>query len=189
MRLFVGVELNDEMRRLAAQIAGDLERKLGKTLNARWVPPENMHLTVRFIGNVPDDGVSALLAALTPPLDVAPFDIELGGCGRFPPRGAPRVLWIGLTKGLQPLAALHGEFNRRLALVGREPENKPFNAHLTIARVKETRAAGANTVDAVCQSVRISAVRQRVDTVTVFESRLSPHGSTYGVVRRTPLKS
>ena len=187
MRLFVGVELSDEARRLAGQVAGDLQRKLGKTLTARWVAAENMHLTVRFIGHVPDDGVPALLEALTQPLDVAPFDIELGGGGRFPPRGAPRVLWIGVTKGLEPLAALHAEFNRRLARFGQEPENKPFNAHLTLARVKDARTAVANTVDAVFQSVRISTVRQRVEAVTVFESRLSPHGSNYFALSRVPL--
>jgi 2'-5' RNA ligase len=188
MRLFVGVELSDEVRRLAAQVAGDLQRGLAKTLTARWVPSENMHLTVRFIGHVPDDGVSGLLEVLTKPLDMAPFDIELGGCGRFPPRGAPRVLWIGLTKGLQPLAALHTEFNRRVAPLGHEPESKPFNAHLTLARVKDSRSSSARTVDEVFQSVRINRVRQRVETATIFESRLSPRGSHYTALSHVPLR-
>jgi RNA 2',3'-cyclic 3'-phosphodiesterase len=188
MRLFVGVELSDELRGLAGRVAGELQRKLGKTLNARWVAPENMHLTVRFIGHVPDDNVPALVEALTQPLAVAPFDIELVGCGRFPPRGAPRVLWIGLTKGLQPLAALHAEFNRRLALVGHEPENKPFNAHLTLARVKDARAASARTFGEIFESVRLPELRQRVDRVTLFESRLSPRGSHYTALSRVPLR-
>ena len=189
MRLFVGVDLSEEVRRLVGQAAGDLRRKLGNTVDARWVPSENMHLTVRFIGHVPDDGVSGLFELLTKPLDVAPFDIELGGCGRFPPRGAPRVLWIGLTKGLQALSALHTEFNQRLAPLGHEPESKPFNAHLTLARVKDARAAGARTVDEAFQSIRISRVRQRVEAMTVFESRMSPHGSKYSVLTHILLKS
>jgi len=189
MRVFVGVELSDEVRTLAARIAADLRRKIGRALDARWVAPGNMHLTVRFVGYVADDAVPAMLEALTRPLPAAPFDIELGGGGRFPARGAPRVLWIGLTRGLQPLAALHEEFNQRLAPLGYEPENRPFSAHLTLARLKEARAAAAKSVDAAFESVHSGGATMRVDTVTIFESRLSSAGASYFPMRRIGLRS
>src|SRR5690349_17385130 len=115
MRLFVGVKLSDAAREMAARVAGDLKRMFARSLDARWVEPDNMHLTVRFIGHVPDARVSAVLDALARPLAIAPFEIEFRGCGKFPPRGAPKVVWIGVTRGLPSLAALHDTCNQRLS--------------------------------------------------------------------------
>jgi 2'-5' RNA ligase len=187
MRLFVGLALGDAARALAVRVAGDLKPKLGRGLEARWVPAENMHLTVRFIGYVPDDRTPSLISAVSSPLDFEPFEIELGGCGKFPPRGAPRAIWIGLTKGLPALTALHEAFNRRLAPLGFEPENRPYSAHLTLARFKDARAAAARQIDAAFEHIRTGTVAQRVDALTLFESRLSPRGPTYVEVCRLPL--
>src|SRR5687768_8134358 len=98
MRLFVAVEIDDEARRVAAATADALQTAIGPAFKARWVPPENMHLTVRFVGHVDDDRAPALIDALRRPLDIAPFDLELGACGAFPPSGPLRVLWMGLTR-------------------------------------------------------------------------------------------
>jgi|SRR5579872_73804 len=187
MRLFVGLRLGDAARALAVRIAAELRPKLERGLAARWVPAENLHLTVRFIGHVPDDRAPSVMAAVSPPLDVAPFEIELSGCGRFPPRGAPRVIWIGLTKGLPALTTLHEEFNRRLAPLGFLPENRPYSAHLTLARIKDARAAAARPIDAAFAHIRTGTVAQRVNALTLFESRLSPRGPTYVEVCRVPL--
>ena len=189
MRLFVGVELSDAARKMAADVARVLERKLGKTLNVRWVAPENLHLTVRFIGYVVEEEVPPLIEILTQPLEIAPFQIELGGLGTFPPRGAPRVLWIGLGTGLPSLAALHNEFNRRLASRGVEPENRPFSAHLTIARIKDARSAAAKTIGRALDGIPASAVTMRVGAVTIFESRLSSRGASYVALNRVSLGS
>src|SRR5439155_10547 len=78
-------------------------------LDARWVDPANMHLTVRFIGHVPDDRASLLIEALRSPVSAAPFEVRLAGGGAFPPRGAPRVFWIGVPRGLEFLRVLHEE--------------------------------------------------------------------------------
>jgi 2'-5' RNA ligase len=75
MRLFIAVEIDDRVRRIAEATAAAVRAAIGPGLKARWVAPENMHLTVRFIGHVDDDRVPALIAALTPPLDITPFDI------------------------------------------------------------------------------------------------------------------
>ncbi|HEX9369202.1 MAG TPA: RNA 2',3'-cyclic phosphodiesterase, partial [Vicinamibacterales bacterium] len=136
MRLFVAVEIGDETRSLAAATADVLRAAIGPAVRARWVPPENVHLTVRFIGHVDDGRAPALIDALTPPLDIPPFGIELGGCGVFPPTGAPRALWIGVAHGLPGLVSMHAAFNRRLLPFGFEPESRPFSAHLTLARIK-----------------------------------------------------
>src|SRR5205814_2164839 len=98
-----------------------LRRSIDPHLRAGCIAPVNMHLTVRFIGQVADDRVADVLAVLTPPLRMPAFDVELGGCGAFPTSGPPRVIWIGLTEGLPSLSLMHDEFDRRLAPLGLEP--------------------------------------------------------------------
>ena len=100
MRLFVGVEVDDAITREAGRVVAALRGRLA-TVGVRWVPPGNLHVTVKFIGHVGDDRAAALLAALDQPVALAGFDIEVAGCGRFPTRGAPRVLWLGIDRGLR----------------------------------------------------------------------------------------
>jgi 2'-5' RNA ligase len=188
MRLFVAVELDEAVRAAAATTARELEVRLGDGVRARWVPASNLHLTVRFIGHVAEERVPVVLQTLSSPLTIAPFDIELSGCGRFPPRGAPRVLWIGLTRGVSNLASLHAEFNRRLGPLGYEPEARAFSVHLTLARIREARV-NAKDVDRMLATVQTGAMKQRIASVTIFESRLSPSGPRYLSLRELPLQS
>jgi 2'-5' RNA ligase len=189
MRLFVGVELDEASRSMAARVAAQLREDLGSGLRASWVPPENYHLTVRFIGHVPDDRAPAILDALAPPIHSSPFDVTLAGCGSFPPRGPARVLWIGVTQGLASLAALHDELDRRLAPFGFEPEKRPFSAHLTLARLKDTGRTHTGRIAEILRSVPAGPVAFHVARTTVFESRLSPKGSTYHYVRHSELRT
>ena len=188
MRLFVGVAVDDVVRREAERVMTVMRGRL-RGLDARWVSPENLHLTVRFIGHVADDRAAAVRAALEQPLAVEPFDVEYGGCGRFPPRGAPRVIWIGLQHGLPPLSALNAEFDRRVAPFGYPPESRPFTAHLTLARLKDAHAAAGRNIDAALSGIDVKPIVQRVDHVAIFESRLSPNGPRYTVLRRIPLSA
>src|SRR3954462_1926674 len=137
MRLFVAVELAEDVVAAPAATAAAVRRGLDARVHAAWVQPGNMHLTVRFIGEVDEERAGPLIRALALPLEVPPFVIELAGCGVFPPSGPPRVIWIGITQGFPSLAAMHAEFNRRLRPFGFEPERRPFSAHLTLARVKD----------------------------------------------------
>jgi 2'-5' RNA ligase len=179
MRLFVAVELDPAVRAAAREVADDLRRRIGDRLKARWVPPENMHLTVRFIGHVEDARVPEVLDALQPPLAIAPFDLELGECGVFPSSGPPRVFWIGLASGFPALQTMHEEFNRRLQPLGFTPEHRPFSAHLTLARIKDApRGSGSVARDAV-RAVQSPRARCQVTHAAVFRSVLSPHGSRY----------
>jgi 2'-5' RNA ligase len=189
MRLFVAVELAEDVRRAAEQAARALQRQLDTALRARWVSSENMHLTVRFIGHVPDDRAPFVLDALRPPLRVDPFDVALGGAGAFPSHGPPRVVWIGLKDGLPSLTAIHEELNARLRPLGFAPEDRPFSAHLTLARVKDVVKGSAAAVRGTIREADVSPARCRVNHATVFESRLSPRGSTYSQRLRIPLAS
>ena len=188
MRLFVAVDLDASVRHAAGAVAQALQQRLGETLRARWVPADNMHLTVRFIGHVHEDRVSAVIDALRPELPVERFAIALGDPGVFPPHGPPRVLWIGLAEGLPSLRATHEELNRRLRPLGFEPESRPYSAHLTLARVKEASRGSAAATREALRAVRVGAARCHIDHVTLFESRLSPRGSIYAEALRIPFR-
>ena len=179
MRIFVGVTLAEEVRSTAERVADELRQRLDARVRASWIPSSKMHLTVRFIGQVDDSRVSALLSALEPPLPIAPFEIALDGCGAFPRGGPPRVFWIGVGEGQPQLRAMHDECNRRLVPLGFVPEDRPFSAHLTLARVREAPRETVRATRDILGAVHVPAARCRVAHATVFQSRLSPKGSTY----------
>jgi RNA 2',3'-cyclic 3'-phosphodiesterase len=187
VRLFTAVEIDDRMRRVAADTAESLRKRLKGALDARWTDVENLHFTVRFIGNVADANVPAIVERLAAPIDVAPFEIRLGACGAFPPSGPPRVIWIGVVEGLAPLSALHDECDRRLEPFGFTPEARAFSAHLTLARVREVRKGSNAVIRETLRAVAVSDAHCHVERLTIFRSHLSPRGSRYEALAHAPL--
>lgn len=191
MRLFVAAEPSDQVRSAAEASAQRLRDRLAITKAAggiRWVPVTNMHLTVWFLGEVSDVRASAVLDALRPPLQTPAFDLHIAGFGAFPPSGPPRVLWMGVTRGLDDLARAHDEVGARLQPWGFPPEGRAYSAHLTIARVKEPPHGAARA--AIRQAIAhepADAGSCRIEALTVFRSRTSPHGAIYEPLLRVPL--
>jgi 2'-5' RNA ligase len=105
----------------------------------RWLPPDHLHLTIRFIGEVDADRVAAIRETLSGAV-VAPFVCRLQGVGRFPAKGRPRVIWVGVQAetGLMALAEM---VEQRLRAIGILPEERPFFPHITLARLKEISPA------------------------------------------------
>src|SRR5688572_12842261 len=135
MRLFVAAEPSAEVTAAAAACVERLRERLelaGCATGLRWIPSANLHLTVWFLGEVSDPRAAAVLDALRPPLDLAPFDFHIAGFGAFPPSGPPRILWMGLTTGLEELAQAHDQVGARLQPWGFPPEGRAYSAHLTI---------------------------------------------------------
>ena len=183
MRLFVAVELDEAVRAAAARAADDLRQQVRRTgLDARWVVFDNLHLTLAFIGQIEDRSADSFAAALGQPFAQRPFRLRLGRCGVFPPSGPPRVIWIGLADGAEALRHLQQEVVRRLQPLGFEPERRPFSAHLTIARVKDVRHAGARAARAMITGLSAPDASCLITRVTLFRSHLSPKGSRYEVM-------
>jgi 2'-5' RNA ligase len=185
MRLFAAIELPEDVRLLLESAAQQLRVRLGRSVEARWVDQQKLHLTVRFIGHVEDDGAPALIDRVRVPIAVPPFHLRLSGCGVFPASGPPRVIWIGVVEGAMPLAQLHQELNRRVAPFGYEPERRPFSAHLTLARVKTAKSIAS--VRAAVRAFTTPDICCEVAQVTLFRSHLSPRGSRYEIVAAIPL--
>ncbi len=156
-----------------------LQQRLDPAVRLRWVSDSQMHLTVRFIGHVADGTVPAVLTALAPSLTVEPFEVEFNGCGVFPKSGPPRVIWVGVSRGLEQLQTMHEEFNRRLSPLLVPTDDRPFSAHLTLARIKDIRSHAGRQLRESVRDVHPRSVRCRVDAATVFRSELSPHGPRY----------
>ena len=135
-RLFVSIELPDDVKHLLARLSGDVP-------GARWLEADEMHLTVRFLGEVDGLVYEDVLAALDE-VRAAPFELALRGVGHFPPRGEPRILWAGLDRS-EPLRVLHDRVESALVRAGVEADHRKFSPHVTLARLKGTpaRAVGS----------------------------------------------
>ena len=126
-RLFVAVDFPEAVNRRLEALCSSLP-------GARWLPPEQFHLTLRFIGEVDDARLDEVADGLSE-LDCPAFSLSLQGVGHFPPRGQPRVLWAGVEAG-EALARLYGQIENRLRSLGIDPEHRKFAPHVTLARLK-----------------------------------------------------
>jgi RNA 2',3'-cyclic 3'-phosphodiesterase len=138
MRLFVALAVPDHLRGTLASLVDRLRRV---DALPRWVSPENLHVTLKFVGEVPSGRLSAIGQALAPVRFPHPFDLEFCGVGFFPNARRPGVAWIGIESSPN-LGSLASEVNRALAPLGMPPDERPFVAHLTIARCKQTPVSG-----------------------------------------------
>ena len=184
-RLFVAAWLPPEARREARDVARRLE---STGADVRWVPSENLHVTLRFLGDVEAARVDALVACLADALrGSAAFALRLAGLGRFPPRGAPRVVWAGLDTGARELAAAASRIEKALLGGGflDRIDPRPFRAHVTLGRPRSSRGVG-RLLD-LLEEVSFRGGTHPLQEVTLAESRLSPRGAEYSAVARFPL--
>jgi 2'-5' RNA ligase len=178
VRLFVAVRLSNETREA---IAVEQERIAALLLPAdaslKWVPPDRTHLTLVFLGHVDPALVSPLVEAMQLDIDIRPFDVIFGGLGAFPPRGAPRVLWVGIAAGGDQLAAVQRDMEARVGALGIAGERRVFHPHLTLARWPSSRPA--DRAHALGTARKETVAREHVARVTLYESRLSSGGAAY----------
>ncbi len=187
-RLFVALDPPEPVRRRLATLGVELRRAASRAADeVRWVPPENGHLTLQFLGAVPEERVAAVEGALrSAAAEARPLSLEVKGAGGFPNARRPRVVWAGVTGEVAALGALVSEIGRRLAPLGFTPEERPFSAHLTLGRARDGRGA-PGLAGALAHAAEASGTPWRVADVALFESHLSPKGPRYEVVLRTPL--
>ena len=178
MRLFVAFDLPGEVRQALGELIAQL-RPLCPA--ARWVRPEAMHLTLKFLGDVDDqaggrqlDSIRAALAAVHPS---APVEMQFRGVGFFPDARGPRVVWcgIGSSPNLAPLAA---DISLALEPLGFPPEDRAFVAHLTLARLDASRG-WAKLVRAAEELKSRACGSARETEFHLFESILRPSGAEY----------
>jgi len=186
MRIFIGIDLDPEIR---ARIERFLEGVQGFAPEARWVRPESLHITLKFIGEQKLEQVEAIQARLCL-LHAPSLEIRCAGSGFFPTAKAPRVFWIGIDSGPQ-LTDLAKQTDQATAELGIPREERPFSPHLTLARAggrsgdpKWRKGDGPNSVFSVLEK-RLAAMGDLdFGTMTarefiLYQSQLSPKGSKY----------
>ena len=190
MRLFAAVDLDETARAVVAGRTSTLATRFAGTeapSPVRWVPPEQLHFTLRFLGDVSARQTESVRRAFSAPWDTGVFVATLAGVDLFPASGAPRVIWLGVDEGSEQMGALKTELDRRLVPAGFELETRPFRPHLTLGRVKRQAGVSGPALRAILSEGGSETARWEVDRVTLYESRVSFRGATYHVVESTQL--
>jgi len=188
LRAFIAVEIPLEVRQAVCNATSDLQKRIGSLV--RWVSVENMHLTLKFLGDISPANVDMLSQMLQAETDLFQcFDPRLHGLGSFPNPKRPRVIYIGIQApvALETLQRGIESASRRL---GYESEERGFSPHLTIGRVKQNvTATEQQTIRRALEETKIDALGiARVDSVHLYKSDLKPTGSVYTRLYSAPLK-
>ena len=176
IRLFVGIPIAPSIRQLLSSLGGSVP-------GARSVPEDQIHLTLRFIGEVEPSTLADIKESLEG-LESGPLTLCIKGTGHFPPRGQPRVLWAGIEPA-GDVIILRNRVNNRLSLCGIMPEQRKFHPHVTLARLKRSspkRVAAFLSANAFLQSPPFT-----VDHVRLYSSTLHPEGALHRVEAAYPL--
>lgn len=181
MRVFFGVPVDDEIRSRVREAQDSMRSMAGKV---SWVDPANFHLTLRFIGEVPQTEVEAIGRVVEGVgTGLLPVRLVFRGVGAFPNVRRPRVLWIGLAEGTEALSQLSRELNERLcAEVGLPPEDQPFVPHLTIGRVRVPSAG--DVIAKIIEPLQDQEYGAFWAThFALYQSTLTPRGAIYRILR------
>lgn len=183
MRLFVAIEFSDRVRSALGEVQASLAPKCD---GVRWVPPEQVHLTAKFLGEVPDRDVNRVAEAVARAAAKAvPCDMEISGCGCFPPRGGVRIVWAGGSEKTGSLAQCVEFVEGELEALGFHKERRPFSPHITIGRVRDDRSGGR--LRSTVEAHTFPSLEEEISSITLMSSVLSPKGPTYTPVSRTKL--
>jgi 2'-5' RNA ligase len=156
-------------------------------LKARWVRPQNIHLTLKFLGNIDSGEIEKTGRAMVDAAgDSAPFTLTIGGIGFFPDIKRPRVIWVGFGGEIQVLLNLQRKLEDRLATVGFPKEKRSFKAHLTLGRIRQ--AVNPNIVDQAIQGYSdLGDLKFTVNWIILFKSDLKPTGAVYSHLKQVEL--
>jgi 2'-5' RNA ligase len=190
LRSFIAIELPAEIQAAIASSTAGLQKALPKPL-VRWVASKNLHLTLKFLGDVSPANLERLAEALkVESVRQEKFSLSVGGLGAFPTPRRPRVIWIGLEAPAM-LTAVQRAVESVSSRMGYPTEDRPFSPHLTIGRVgQDVSAADLKRVCAAIEGTTVGPLGTvSVDAIHIFKSDLQPGGSVYTHLYAMPLKS
>jgi 2'-5' RNA ligase len=188
LRLFVACELPPEMKAALARLQDALRSKGAPRV--RWVRPDGIHLTLKFLGAVPQEKVAAICEALAPTVQgIPPLALSLAEVGTFGDRRGARVLWVGMQGDLEPLARLQQRVEKALEPLGFPPERRAFSPHLTLARVPDTMGSGERqALRELAKTIEVpTAAAVTIGDLSLMRSILGPGGAVYERLAAFPL--
>ena len=187
IRAFIAVTLPEPLAGLVSEVQQKLK---AQGLRIAWVPPGNVHLTLKFLGDIESADIDPISAVMFDcALRIEPLTFTARGLGVFPDLRRPRVVWLGITGDMPQLIAFQKDLDNRLAALGSgrfKLEDKPFKGHLTLGRIKARLDAGI-LVKAFRETGRVESHAFTVDAIHLIQSRLTSSGSIYMPLKRVAL--
>jgi len=184
IRAFIAVELPESVRREVSQLQA---RFKATGADAKWVEADNLHLTLKFLGNIEESQVEPLKAALASAAQrVSPFTIQVEGIGAFPKTTSPRVVWVGISQGEEALIQLAQAVEEACVGLSFPKEERPFRGHLTIGRVRSRERLAGLIRELQVEEFKASTTASTTQVV-LFQSVLSPKGPIYTPLAEIPL--
>jgi 2'-5' RNA ligase len=175
IRSFLAIELPKPILRKIEEVQADLR---SAHADVRWVNPEKIHLTLKFFGNIEESRIDSIFKSIEEPVrSTLPFSLKVRGVGAFPSTKSPRVIWLGLING-QSLTSLQKQIGTQLEKIGFQPEDRPFQPHLTLGRTKSSR--GKDELAGRMEKHKEEEFGDfQVERVILFKSDLKPSGPIY----------
>jgi 2'-5' RNA ligase len=180
IRSFIAIELPEEAREGLASLRRELERDEHKFV--KWVAPRGIHLTLKFLGNIPSKRVAQITKAIEEAAEgISPFHLEISGLGAFPSLRQVRVFWVGIGGEVDKLSQLQQNIDSALAALGFAKEERSFMPHLTLARIREgalppERRSFGELVDS---TIFEDKYHIEVEAISLMRSQLTPAGALY----------
>ena len=184
IRTFIALELPPTVLSLLRTVQQDLKQL---KIRARWVRPENIHLTLKFIGDTKPGDIDPISAAMAGAANrISPVTLAVRGIGVFPTPKRPRVIWVGLGGDIRSLLALQSRLEDKLAATGVAKDQRSFKAHLTLGRIKQ--APGPAVIRQMMTAyATLSSDEFTCDQVILFKSDLKPSGAVYTKIKQTSM--
>jgi 2'-5' RNA ligase len=180
IRSFIAIELSEEAKKGLARLRKELERDEHRFV--KWVDPGGIHLTLKFLGNIPSKRVTEITEAMGKAAQgISPFHLEISGLGTFPNLKQPRVFWVGVGGELDKLSTLQQNIDLALAALGFTKEERPFVPHLTLARIREGALAPERRGfgELVGSATFEDKYPVEVEAIRLMRSQLTPAGALY----------
>jgi 2'-5' RNA ligase len=190
IRAFIAIEMSPEIQRRLDQVSDELKLRL-KDIPVRWVPVENIHLTLKFLGDVSVANLEVLKKILQS--EIAghhPFEMSVGELGAFPSIRRPRVIWVKVQAPAELDAVQHG-IETESTRLGYSREERAFSPHLTLGRVSRNASSrDIRRISEVLETYKVGFLgAARVQAVRLFRSDLQPGGAVYTCLFSAPLSS
>ncbi len=189
IRSFIAIELPDTLKGELAHLQAQL--KAGRYPSVKWVDPDSIHLTLKFLGNIDTSKIEEITAAMAEVArGISPFHLEVNQLGAFPNSRRVQVIWVGINGQVDHLRQLQQRLESRLAPLGFPPESRQFKPHLTLARLRQW--ASAEERSALGQLIANTSLTANyafpVDTIHLMKSQLTREGAIYHRISSAPLE-
>ena len=188
IRTFIAMELSELAKARIEQAIGSMKSQ--GLSGVRWVKPDGMHLTLKFLGGIAPPMAEKVTQAIQEACQGAkPFNLALSHTGAFPNLERPRVLWVGLSGDLEPLRELHGQIESQILRLGFPAETRRFSPHVTLGRVRDgVSSRERRLIGETLGRITVEDVPPwRVETVNLMKSTLTPAGAIYTPLTKTLL--